>query len=292
MLGKQNFSLAQKAVRELGKERFLPGILIFQTKNPFGRAFQVKLAYITMKIVSLCSIASAVLACGSLCAQDGHEQPVPLVSLEPLPDVPEKPDRYFMSIAGGYAFSRDDDMPGMPGVVMDVGVCGRTWKILHEAFVSFGYYAGEDSYSFEEARDRFGVEAWYDDRFRSQVKHEVESMPLTVGYRMTAPLGNSCISLFAGARFGISFFRDEFVQPAWCSHTCKDDPWDDDDDDCYEDCDRTLAKKSSVKRLWAIDGGMKVALSNSVELALGYEYCRIGSMKPWHIIQVGVTWTF
>lgn len=209
----------------------------------------------------------AVLACGCAGAQD------------------------FLDIKGGYAFSRDVDMPGMPGVVLEAGVRGRTGKIVHEGFFSFGYYAGNDSYTFEEARDRFGIEAWYDDRYRSRVKHEVASMPLSIGYRMAVPLGDTGVSLYAGARYGISFFRDEFVQPSWCNGCCSDDSWED-DADCYEDHDRTLAKKSFTKGSYAIGGGVKVACSRSVELALGYEYYRIGSMKPWHIVQVGVTWTF
>lgn len=241
----------------------------------------------------------ALLLCGYACAQDAPLPPVSLVSVDPLPDIPEKPDRFFLDIKGGYAFSRDEDMPGMPGVVLEAGIRGRTWKIVHEGFLSFGYYAGGDSYTFEEARDRFGVEAWYDDRYRSNVEHEVSSMPLSIGYRMAVPLGDTGISLYAGARYGISFFSDEFVQPAWCHGSCSDEPWDDDDgwidvddDDCHADHDRTLAKKSFTKGSYSVGGGVKVALSRSVELVLGYEYYRIGSMKPWHIVQAGVTWTF
>lgn len=233
----------------------------------------------------------AVLACGCASAQDA---PLPLVSLvpvDPLPDIPERPDRFFLDIKGGYAFSRDKDMPGMPGFVLEAGVRGRTWKMVHEGYLSVGYYAGNDTYTFDEARERFGVEAWYDDRYRSNVEHKVASMPLSVGYRMTVPLGQSGISLYADARYGISFFTDEFIQPAWCRDCCADDPWDD-DDVCYENYDRKLARKSFTKGSYSVGGGVKVALSNSVELALGYEYYRIGSMKPWHIVQAGVTWTF
>ncbi len=241
-----------------------------------------------MKTYSLFAFA---LAAWGVCAQDAPLPPVSIVPLDPLPDVPTQPDRYFINLAGGYAFSRDRDMPGMPGVVLEVGVRGKTWKILHEGFLSFGYYTGTDNYTFEEARDRFGIEAWYDDRYHSSVRHEVESMPLTVGYRLAVPLGRSGISLFAGARYGISYFRDAFVQPAWC-HCCDKDDWWDDDDDRYRNCDRSLGKKTSFKSSWALDGGVRIALSDTVELAVGYEYYRIGSMKPWHIVQAGVTWSF
>lgn len=231
-----------------------------------------------------------VLLGGYACAQDAPLPPVSLVSVDPLPEIPQKPDRFFLDLKGGYAISRDDDMPGMPGFVLEAGIRGRTWNIVHEGFLSFGYYAGDESYTFEEARDRFGVEAWYDDRYRSDVKHKVSSMPLSVGYRMAVPLGRSGISLYAGARYGLSYFSDEFVQPAWCDGWYSDDPWDD-DHNC-ENRDRTLARKSFTKGSCSFGGGFKVALSSSVELALGYEYYRIGSMKPWHIVQAGVTWTF
>lgn len=230
-----------------------------------------------------------LLAAGASAQDEALPGYVPVAAPALTLPAPTGPDRFFIRVDGGYAFSSDRDMPGLPGAMFELGMRGQTWKILHEGFVALGFYSGSDTLTFEEAHDRFGVYPSYDGRYRPRVKHEVQTIPLMVGYRFNVPLGRSPLSLYAGARCGVSFFQDEFIQPPWHPYHCDDDDW---YDDCRGDDDLELSRKSMTRFSYAFDGGLRLALDESVSMTLGYEYYRVGSMKPLHIIQLGVTWSF
>ncbi|MEG0024158.1 MAG: outer membrane beta-barrel protein [Akkermansia sp.] len=102
-----------------------------------------------------------------------------------------------------------------------------------------------------------------------RLKSHLTTVPLLLGYTLNAPISESAV-IYLGGKAGISFTNWKVTG------------------------DTESLKESGCKFAWAINAGLKFAVSDKTDFKIGYEYLRLETKKslPFHVIQAGFAFNF
>lgn len=167
-----------------------------------------------------------------------------------------------VSVEGLYAWAGTDDKADIGGGLLSFSSYTYSGPIYSQFSLTTGYMGGSDNMG----RDYFGIDA--------NKKAEMRAIPILVGYTANIPL-NDTILFYVGAKIGAVSVKDETTYTA---------------EGLFD-----THKTTGWKFAYSLGAGIKIALSNTTDLKIGYEQYRMhynSHSNPYHAIQAGICWSF
>jgi hypothetical protein len=254
-----------------------------------------------MNMKSLLRLAPVALAMG-LASQTFAAAPVPSNSGSYYSSsdcsnlYTQKYDSTFaMTIKGAYGFSSDSNMANIGGGMLSLSSFIETEDLVHELSFTAGLFSSSPKHydlatksmsDLYKVGNLFGYTTQEVDRMAGP-KGNVDAanlrvrcqtaFPLLAGYNLNIPISANSVHFFLGAKAGVTIST-----------------WRDNLNLVYSDASRESKSYSQTKYdfTYSVTAGFRFSVSETADIVLAYELLKIKNIDPYHLIELGVSWTF